>query len=128
MSLVTKEAPKFTATAVVNKEFKEISLDDYRGRWVVLFFYPLDFTFVCPTEITAFSDIHDKFTKLNAEILCCSVDSPYTHLAWINTPRKDGGLGDVRFPVLSDITKQIGNAVATNVARDLCAGIVEVAA
>jgi peroxiredoxin (alkyl hydroperoxide reductase subunit C) len=108
MSLVTKPAPKFKAQAVVGKDFKDVSLDDYRGKWVVLFFYPLDFTFVCPTEITAFSDNYPKFKELNAEILCCSVDSKYSHLAWVNTPRKLGGLGDTNFPILSDLTKEIG--------------------
>lgn len=108
MSLVTKEAPQFKADAVVGSEFKEISLDDYRGRWIVLFFYPLDFTFVCPTEITAFSDKYEKFAEAGAEVLGCSVDSKFSHLAWINTPRNEGGLGKIKYPLLADITKQIG--------------------
>jgi len=108
MSLVTKDAPKFTAEAVVGKDFKTISLDDYKGKWVILFFYPLDFTFVCPTEINAFSDSNEKFEEANAQLMCCSVDSKYTHLAWVNTPRKYGGVGDTKFPVISDLTKQIG--------------------
>lgn len=110
MSLVTKEAPRFSAEAVVGKEFRTVNLDDLKGRWTVLFFYPLDFTFVCPTEITAFSDNYEKFKELDCEILCCSVDSKYTHLAWVNTPRKIGGVGSVNFPIISDITKDIGRA------------------
>jgi peroxiredoxin (alkyl hydroperoxide reductase subunit C) len=109
-TLVQKDAPDFKADAVVGKAFKEIQLADYKGKWVALFFYPLDFTFVCPTEITAFSDHHDDFKKLNCEILGCSVDSKFSHLAWINTPRKEGGLGDVKYPLLSDITKNIARA------------------
>ncbi len=107
MSLVTREAPKFATDAVVGHEFKEISLDDYKGKWVVLFFYPLDFTFVCPTEITAFSDHYDKFAAAGAEILGCSVDSKFSHLAWVNLPRNQGGLGKINFPLLADLTKDI---------------------
>jgi alkyl hydroperoxide reductase subunit AhpC len=81
-TLVQKDAPDFKAQALVGKSFKEIQLADYKGKWVVLFFYPLDFTFVCPTEITAFSDRADEFKKLGAEILGCSVDSKFSHLAW----------------------------------------------
>ena len=106
-SLVQKAAPDFKATAVDGKLFKEISLSDYKGKWLVLFFYPLDFTFVCPTEITAFSDRVRDFTKIGAEVLGCSVDSQFTHLAWINTPRKEGGLGDIKYPLLADIDKKI---------------------
>lgn len=103
-------APDFTATAVVDQEFKTIKLSDYRGQYVVLFFYPLDFTFVCPTEITAFSDRHSEFTELNTEILAVSVDSEFSHLAWIQTERKAGGLGDLAYPLVSDIKKEISNA------------------
>jgi alkyl hydroperoxide reductase subunit AhpC len=108
MSLVSKEAPKFKTDAVIGTQFKEISLDDYRGKWVVLFFYPLDFTFVCPTEITAFSDNYEKFAKAGAEILGCSVDSKFSHLAWVDTPRAEGGLGQIKYPLLADLTKHIG--------------------
>jgi len=100
-------APKFSADAVVNGEFETISLEDFKGKYLVMFFYPLDFTFVCPTEITAFSDRSDEFRKLNCEIIAVSVDSKYTHLAWTNTPRKEGGLGNMKIPLVSDITKQI---------------------
>jgi len=99
---VGEPAPDFSLDAVVGSEFKKISLADYRGKWVVLFFYPLDFTFVCPTEIRGFSDSLDSFKKLNAVLLGASVDSKYSHLAWI----KRGDLGDLRFPLLSDITKE----------------------
>jgi peroxiredoxin (alkyl hydroperoxide reductase subunit C) len=77
---------------------------------VVLFFYPLDFTFVCPTEITAFSDRHPEFARLNSEILAVSVDSPFSHLAWVQTERKSGGLGDIAYPLVSDLTKTIARA------------------
>jgi peroxiredoxin (alkyl hydroperoxide reductase subunit C) len=108
--LVGLEAPDFSATAVVDQEFREISLRQYRGRYVVLFFYPLDFTFVCPTEITAFSDRHPEFARLNTEILAVSVDSPFSHLAWVQTERKSGGLGDIAYPLVSDLTKTIARA------------------
>ncbi|MBI4042002.1 MAG: peroxiredoxin [Deltaproteobacteria bacterium] len=107
---VQKPAPLFKGKAVVGKEFKEISLEDYKGKWLVLFFYPLDFTFVCPTEITAFSDYVEKFRKLGAEVVGCSVDSHYSHLAWVNTPRVEGGLGELKFPLLSDLTKNIARS------------------
>ena len=107
MSLVTKKAPLFTETAVFGKEFKDISLESYKGKWVVLFFYPLDFTFVCPTEITALSDAEPEFAKRNAEIIGVSTDSKFSHLAWINTPRTEGGLGDIAYPLVADFTKKI---------------------
>jgi peroxiredoxin (alkyl hydroperoxide reductase subunit C) len=100
-------APEFSATAVVDQTFKIVKLSDYRGKYVVLFFYPLDFTFVCPTEIAAFSDRHDEFKALNAEILGISVDSEFAHLAWIQTERKQGGVGDLNYPLVSDIKKDI---------------------
>jgi alkyl hydroperoxide reductase subunit AhpC len=106
-AFVTKEAPDFTATAVVNEEFKTVKLSDYRGKYVVLFFYPLDFTFVCPTEIIAFSDKIEEFRKRGAEVLGCSIDSQFSHLAWIRTPRADGGLGGLKYPLLADLTKDI---------------------
>ena len=108
--LVGLQAPDFRATAVVAQEFRELSLRDYRGRHVVLFFYPLNFTFVCPTEITAFSDRHEEFARLATDILAVSVDSPYSHLAWVQTERKSGGLGDVAYPLISDLNKEIARA------------------
>ena len=110
------QAPDFTATAVVDQEFKEISLSQYRGKYVVLFFYPLDFTFVCPTEITAFSDRYDAFKALNTEVLGVSVDSQFSHLAWIQTERKQGGLGDIAYPLVADLKKE--SAAAYNVLDD----------
>ncbi|MFQ3592617.1 MAG: peroxiredoxin [Gemmataceae bacterium] len=104
---VTKPAPDFTAEAVVNGEFKTIKLSDYRGKYVVLFFYPLDFTFVCPTELVAFSDQIDEFKKRGCEVLAVSVDSKFSHLAWMNTPRKEGGIGQVTYPIISDLNKSI---------------------
>ncbi|KAJ3303612.1 thioredoxin peroxidase Tpx1 [Kappamyces sp. JEL0829] len=119
---VQKPAPFFAAPAVVNKEFKQVSLDDYKDKWLgeqdggsdwhrqlmaVLFFYPLDFTFVCPTEIIAYSERIDEFKALGAEVVGCSVDSKFSHLAWINMPRKEGGLGKMNIPLLADVTKKI---------------------
>ncbi len=108
MSLVTKEAPDFTAQAVMaNNTFAELKLSDYRGKYVVLFFYPLDFTFVCPSEIIAFNKKLDEFKKKNVEVISVSVDSQFTHLAWKNTPVEDGGIGDVQFPMVADLSKTI---------------------
>jgi peroxiredoxin 2/4 len=102
-------APDFTATAVVGQQFKQIKLSSYR-QYVVLFFYPLDFTFVCPTEIIAFSDRQAEFQALNTEILGISVDSEFSHLAWIQTERKMGGLGDINYPLVSDLKREISMA------------------
>ncbi|XP_025109051.1 peroxiredoxin-like isoform X4 [Pomacea canaliculata] len=102
-----KPAPDFTTKAVVNGEFKDVSLTQYKGKYVVLFFYPLDFTFVCPTEIIAFSDRAEEFRAINCEVLACSTDSVFSHLAWVNTPRKQGGLGNMNIPLLEDKTGQI---------------------
>ncbi|MEL6399014.1 MAG: peroxiredoxin [Cyanobacteria bacterium J06626_4] len=107
---VGQSAPDFIATAVVDQEFKTIKLSDYRGKYVVLFFYPLDFTFVCPTEIAAFSDRYPEFDDLNTEILGISVDSEFSHLAWIQTERTQGGVGDLNYPLVSDLKKEISAA------------------
>jgi alkyl hydroperoxide reductase subunit AhpC len=106
----THDAPKFKTTAVVDGAFKEVSLSDYAGKYVVLFFYPLDFTFVCPTEIIAFSERVDDFRKIGCEVLACSTDSEFSHLAWVNTPREKGGLGAMRIPLLADKTLAIARA------------------
>ena len=107
-ALVAKPAPDFTAQAVMpDGSFKEIKLSDYKGKYVVLFFYPLDFTFVCPTEIIAFSAKMDEFKKRNAEVLGVSIDSHFSHLAWRNTDRKQGGLGDIQYPLVADVNKKI---------------------
>lgn len=102
-----KKAPSFAGTAVVNGEFKSISLSDYIGKYVVFFFYPLDFTFVCPTEIIAFSDRYEEFKKIGCEVIAASCDSHFTHLAWVNTPRKSGGLGSMNIPLLADKSGKI---------------------
>jgi peroxiredoxin (alkyl hydroperoxide reductase subunit C) len=107
---VGQPAPDFTATAVYDQEFKTVKLSDYRGRYVVLFFYPLDFTFVCPTEVTAFSDRYEDFKSINTEVLGVSVDSEFSHLAWIQTDRKEGGVGDLNYPLISDLKKEISMA------------------
>ena len=102
-----KPAPEFSLEAVVGtesgKEFKRLNLTDYRGKWVVLFFYPADFTFVCPTEIKGFNEALDAFKKLDAAVLGVSVDSKFSHLAWI----KRGDLGDLKYPLLSDLKKEV---------------------
>lgn len=104
---ISKPAPYWEGTAVINGEFKELKLTDYRGKYLVFFFYPLDFTFVCPTEIIAFGDRIEEFRSINTEVVACSVDSQFTHLAWVNTPRRQGGLGPIRIPLLSDLNHQI---------------------
>ena len=107
-SLVQQPAPEFKVQAVMpDSSFKEVSLADYRGQYVLLFFYPLDFTFVCPTEIIAFSEAAAKFQEKNVQLLSCSIDSHFTHLAWRNTSRSAGGLGDIQFPMLADLDKKI---------------------
>lgn len=101
------EAPAFKGQAVENGQFREISNEDYKGKWLILFFYPLDFTFVCPTEILAFSDRIEEFKALNADILGVSVDSHYTHLAWTEKPRDEGGISELQYPLLSDLGKTV---------------------
>jgi len=107
VATVQKPAPTFSGDAVVNGEFQKVSLSDYTGKWLVLFFYPLDFTFVCPTEIVAFSDRVGEFKAINTEVVACSVDSKFSHLAWTKQARKDGGLGQMNIPLLADLNKQI---------------------
>ncbi|XP_077235646.1 2-Cys peroxiredoxin BAS1, chloroplastic-like [Tasmannia lanceolata] len=111
LPLVGNPAPDFEAEAVFDQEFIKVKLSDYIGKkYVILFFYPLDFTFVCPTEITAFSDRYADFEKLNTEILGVSIDSVFSHLAWVQTDRKSGGLGDLNYPLISDVTKSISQS------------------
>ncbi|PQO29192.1 thioredoxin peroxidase [Blastopirellula marina] len=106
--LVQQPAPDFTAEAVMEDgSFKKISLSDYRGKYVLLFFYPLDFTFVCPTEIIAFSEAVESFKQLNVQVLGCSIDSHFSHLAWRNTPRSQGGIGEIKYPLVADLDKTI---------------------
>ena len=103
MAMIGQPAPQFSAQAVVNGgDFKEVNLADYKGKWVVLFFYPLDFTFVCPTELTQFRDHIEEFKKNDAEVLGVSVDSVHSHKKWI----KDD-LGDLGYPLIGDLTKRM---------------------
>jgi peroxiredoxin 2/4 len=109
--LVTNPAPNFTATAIMgDNSFKEISLSDYKGKKVVLFFYPLDFTFVCPTEILAFNHRLGDFEKRGVQVIGCSVDSKWSHYGWKNTDVKNGGIGDIQYPILADIDKKIARS------------------
>lgn len=101
MVQVSRPAPNFTLEGVAGKEFKDYSLSDYHDNWVVLFFYPLDFTFICPTEITEFSRRHEEFKELNAEVLGISTDSVHSHRAWLKE------LGSLNYPLLSDITHEV---------------------
>jgi peroxiredoxin 2/4 len=107
--LVGKKAPDFNLETALGdgKDFGRASLSDYKGKWLVLFFYPLDFTFVCPTEITALSEAAAQFRDLKTEVLGVSIDSIHTHRAWINTPINDNGLGKLNFPLAADITKSV---------------------
>lgn len=107
-TLVTRKAPEFTATAVMEDgSFKEISLSDYKGKNVLLYFYPLDFTFVCPSEILAFNKRVADFKERNTQLLGVSVDSQFSHFAWRNTPVEKGGIGEIAYPLVSDMSKNI---------------------
>jgi peroxiredoxin (alkyl hydroperoxide reductase subunit C) len=110
--LVGKKAPDFTAAAVlpdgsINSSF---SLSDYKGRYVVLFFYPLDFTFVCPTELIAFSRRIEEFESRSVQVIGCSIDSQFTHVAWRNTPIEEGGIGSVTYPLVADVKHEVCKA------------------
>jgi len=107
--LVTQEAPDFTATAVMadNSMKPDFKLSDYRGKYVILFFYPLDFTFVCPSEIIAFDRALETFKSKNCEIIGVSIDSQFSHWAWKNTPIKQGGIGNIQYPLVADLDKNI---------------------
>ena len=106
---VTKQAPDFTAVAVMadNTFNEKFSLSDYRGKYVILFFYPLDFTFVCPSEIIAFDKAIDRFKEKNCEVIGVSIDSQFTHLAWKSTPVVAGGIGNINYPLVADLDKNI---------------------
>lgn len=107
-TLVTKEAPDFTAQAVMpDNSFADLTLSSFRGKYVVLFFYPLDFTFVCPSEIIAFHKRLKDFKDKNCEVIGVSVDSPFTHFAWKNTPPDNGGIGNIQYPLVADLSKNI---------------------
>lgn len=107
--LITNPAPDFTATAVMpdNTLKEDFTLSEYRGKYVVLFFYPLDFTFVCPSEILQFDKYLTKFKEKNCEIIGVSIDSQFSHLAWKNTPVNEGGIGNIQYPLVADLDKKI---------------------
>lgn len=109
--LVGKQAPDFTATTVFgNNEIKELTLSSLKGKYVVLFFYPLDFTFVCPSELIAFDHRLEEFKARNVEVVGVSIDSQFSHLAWKNTPVEKGGIGQVGYPLVADIKHEIARA------------------
>lgn len=115
LAQVGKPAPDFklpsTKDATGAKDLgKEIKLSDYRGKWLIFFFYPLDFTFVCPTEITALSDRYEEITALDADVLGCSTDSVHSHWAWLKTPRAQNGIQGTRYPLVADFTKEVARA------------------
>ena len=110
MVLVGKKAPEFKAKAVVKGKIVDFSLADYIGKYVIFFFYPLDFTFVCPTELHAFQEKLEEFEKRSAQVVGCSVDSCYSHTAWLGTPKFKGGIQGVAYPIVSDIHKSISSA------------------
>ena len=101
--LVGQKAPDFKATAAVKGDFKDVSLSDFKGKYVLMFFYPLDFTFVCPTELMAFQNKLSEFKNRNTEVIGCSVDSQFTHAAWTSTPNNKGGIEGVEYPLLADV-------------------------
>ncbi len=106
--LVAKEAPDFTAMAVMpDNSFEELTLSNYKGKYVVMFFYPLDFTFVCPSELIAFNHRLEEFKKRNVEVIGVSIDSHFSHLAWKNTEINNGGIGNVQYPLVADISKEV---------------------
>jgi peroxiredoxin (alkyl hydroperoxide reductase subunit C) len=110
-TLVTQEAPDFAAEAVMpDNTFGEVKLSSFKGKFVVLFFYPLDFTFVCPSEILAFNKKLGDFKTRNCEVIGVSVDSKFTHLAWKNTPVENGGIGDIQYPLVQDLNKSIARS------------------
>jgi peroxiredoxin (alkyl hydroperoxide reductase subunit C) len=112
-SLVGKKAPYFEAEAALGADFKNITLNDFKGKHLCLFFYPLDFTFVCPTELHAFSDKLEEFKKRNCEVVAASIDSKFSHNAWLRLPRAQGGIEGVKYPILADIHKTISRSYGT---------------
>ena len=106
-AVVRQPAPIFKGQAWWNKKFQEISLEQFKGKYVILFFYPLDFTFVCPTEICQFSDKYDEFQQIGVQLVACSIDSKFSHREWTMKERKKGGIGETSLPMLSDLTHEI---------------------
>src|ERR1700752_5057120 len=110
-TLVARKAPDFKAKAVVdNKMVDDFSLSHYKDKYIIFFFYPLDFTFVCPTELHAFQEMLPEFEKRNAQVIGCSVDSCYSHFAWLNTPKCQGGIEGISYPLVADLNKTVGKA------------------
>lgn len=119
--LVAKQAPRFEMQAVLsNKEFGKVSLEENikNKKWTVLFFYPMDFTFVCPTEITALSDRYEEFADLGAEVIGVSTDTIHTHLAWIKTDRTENGLGELKYPLAADHNQQVSRDYGVLIEED----------
>lgn len=119
--MVAKQAPRFEMQAVLpNKEFGKVNLEENikNKKWTVLFFYPMDFTFVCPTEITALSDRNGEFQDLGAEIIGVSTDTIHTHLAWINTDRKENGIGQLNFPLAADHNQKVSREYGVLIEED----------
>lgn len=112
-SLVGKKAPYFEAEAAIGSDFKTLSLNDFKGKHLCLFFYPLDFTFVCPTELHAFNEKLEEFKKRNCELVGCSIDSKFSHNAWLKTPKATGGIEGIKYPILADIHKTIARSYGT---------------
>lgn len=112
-TLIGKKAPYFETEASIGQDFKTIKLSDYAGKYLCLYFYPLDFTFVCPTELHAFQEKLAEFKKRNCEVLACSVDSKFSHAAWLRTPKSEGGIEGVQYPILSDLHKTISRSYGT---------------
>ena len=111
MSLVGKKAPEFKAKANIKSKFDDdFSLSNFHGKYIIFFFYPLDFTFVCPTELHAFQEKLEEFKKKDAHLVACSIDSVFSHFAWLNSPKEEGGIKGIEYPIVSDITKDISKA------------------
>jgi len=121
-AFVTHPAPDFSVEGLLSEgeEFDTVKLSDYKGKYLVLFFYPMDFTFVCPTEIIAFSDRAAEFKKLNCEVVAASCDSVYSHLAWCSQSRKAGGLGKMNIPLLADVTHQLSKDYGVYLEKEGC--------
>ncbi len=108
--LPRQKAPYWSGIAVSGEKFVKKSSEEYKGKYLVMLFYPFDFTYVCPTELIAFSDSMKQFKEINAEVVGLSTDSHFTHLAWIRTPKSQGGVGKLKFPLIADISKKISKA------------------
>jgi len=110
MLKIGKKAPEFVCDAVINNQIKQMSLADHQASYKLLFFYPLDFTFVCPTELHALQENLEEFTKRNVNVMGISVDSVHSHMSWLNTPKSRGGIEGITYPLLSDLTKNIARS------------------